>query len=70
MAEHGFLACRTVVRGDNRREEWGLKEYCSKVISWKRLRKNELLDEFDKLCQIRHAIVHSSRILAGKMLSG
>lgn len=27
---------------------------------------NELLDEFDKLCQIRHAIVHSSRILAGK----
>ncbi len=60
------MACRTVVRGDNRREEWGLKEYCSKVISWKRLRKNELLDEFDKLCQIRHAIVHSSRILAGK----
>lgn len=27
---------------------------------------NELLDEFDKLCQMRHAIVHSSRILAGK----
>lgn len=26
----------------------------------------ELLNEFDKLCQIRHAIVHSSRILAGK----
>lgn len=27
---------------------------------------NDLLDEFDKLCQMRHAIVHSSRILAGK----
>ncbi len=66
MAEHGFLVYRAVVRGDNRREEWGLKEYCSNVISWQRLRKNELLDEFDKLCQIRHAIVHSSRILAGK----
>lgn len=25
-----------------------------------------LLDEFDKLCQMRHAIVHSSRLLAGK----
>ena len=25
-----------------------------------------ILDEFDKLCQMRHAIVHSSRILAGK----
>ncbi len=25
-----------------------------------------LLGEFDKLCQMRHAIVHSSRILAGK----
>lgn len=25
-----------------------------------------LLDEFDKLCQIRHAIVHSSRLIAGK----
>lgn len=24
------------------------------------------MDEFDKLCQMRHAIVHSSRILAGK----
>ena len=34
------------------------------------IKKNELLgemlDEFDKLCQMRHAIVHSSRILAGK----
>ena len=27
---------------------------------------SELLDEFEKLCQMRHAIVHSSRILAGK----
>ena len=27
---------------------------------------SELLDEFDKLCQMRHAIVHSSRVLAGK----
>lgn len=27
---------------------------------------NEILDEFDKLCQMRHAIVHSSRVLAGK----
>lgn len=27
---------------------------------------NEVLDEFDKLCQMRHAIVHSSRVLAGK----
>lgn len=27
---------------------------------------NEILDEFDKLCQMRHAIVHSSRFLAGK----
>lgn len=27
---------------------------------------NEMLEEFDKLCQMRHAIVHSSRILAGK----
>lgn len=26
----------------------------------------EILDEFDKLCQMRHAIVHSSRFLAGK----
>lgn len=25
-----------------------------------------LLEEFDKLCQMRHAIVHSSRLLAGK----
>lgn len=25
-----------------------------------------LLDEFDKLCQMRHAVVHSSRLLAGK----
>ena len=25
-----------------------------------------MLDEFDKLCQMRHAIVHSSLILAGK----
>ncbi len=34
------------------------------------INKNELLskvlDEFDKLCQMRHAIVHSSRVLAGK----
>lgn len=34
------------------------------------IEKNELLSEtlgeFDKLCQMRHAIVHSSRILAGK----
>lgn len=34
------------------------------------IKKNELLskilDEFDKLCQMRHAIVHSSRVLAGK----
>ena len=27
---------------------------------------DKMLDEFDKLCQMRHAIVHSSRILAGK----
>lgn len=27
---------------------------------------SELLDEFDRLCQMRHAIVHSSRVLAGK----
>lgn len=26
----------------------------------------KILDEFDKLCQMRHAIVHSSRFLAGK----
>ena len=34
------------------------------------IKENELLSdmlgEFDKLCQMRHAIVHSSRILAGK----
>lgn len=27
---------------------------------------NDILEEFDKLCELRHGIVHSGRILAGK----
>lgn len=39
---------------------------CLKVEINKKELLSELLDEFDKLCQMRHAIVHSSRALAGK----
>ena len=39
---------------------------CLKVDINKNELLSELLDEFDKLCQMRHAIVHSSRVLAGK----
>lgn len=30
------------------------------------LKKNALLDEFDKVCQFRHNIVHSSSVMGGK----
>lgn len=39
---------------------------CLKVDINKNELLSELLSEFDKLCQMRHAIVHSSRVLAGK----
>lgn len=39
---------------------------CLRIDINKKELLSEILDEFDKLCQMRHAIVHSSRILAGK----
>ena len=39
---------------------------CLRIDLKKKELLSEILDEFDKLCQMRHAIVHSSRVLAGK----
>lgn len=42
-----------------------ISKTCSKYIKYN-LKPNAILEEFDKVCEFRHGIVHSSSVIAGK----